>query len=64
MIQLRLDIRLGKREGSVITVNSINAAQGGDEDMWREIRSELKDAGITEGISRSIGDLSRLGLSM
>jgi hypothetical protein len=48
LIQLRSEIQSGKREGSVITVSSMNAARGGDEDMWREIRNELKDAGITE----------------
>lgn len=48
LTQLRLEIQSGKREGSVITVNSMKAAQGGDESIWREIKRELEDAGITE----------------
>ena len=48
LIQLRSEIQSGKREGSVITVHSMKAAQGGDENIWREISRELEDAGITE----------------
>ncbi|CZR65079.1 uncharacterized protein PAC_14979 [Phialocephala subalpina] len=48
LVQLRLEIQTGKREDSVITVDSMKAAQGGDEDIWREISRELEDAGITE----------------
>ncbi|PVH68142.1 hypothetical protein DL98DRAFT_376144, partial [Cadophora sp. DSE1049] len=44
-----LDALLQKyRNGSVITASSMKAAQGGDESIWREIRRELEDAGITE----------------
>jgi len=48
LVQLRADIQAGKREGSVVTVKAMEAAQGGDENIWREISRELEDAGITE----------------
>jgi hypothetical protein len=48
LVQLRAEIQSGKREGSVITVSSMKAAQEGDENIWREISRELEDAGITE----------------
>jgi hypothetical protein len=47
LIQLKNDIQSGKREGSVITISSMKAAQGGDENIWREISRDLEDAGVT-----------------
>lgn len=48
LVQLRLEFQKGKWEGSIITLDSMEAAQGGNEDMWREISCELEDARITE----------------
>jgi SH3 domain len=45
---LKNEIQAGKREGSVISTRSVEAARGGDETVWLEISRELEEAGISE----------------
>ena len=50
--QLVLDHQLGRREGSVISTDSLVSAEEGDEDIWRQIARELDDVGITSDLIR------------
>jgi hypothetical protein len=42
------DFKAGRHEGSLISVETMKSVQEGNEDAWDEIRSELKESGITE----------------
>jgi hypothetical protein len=42
------DFKAGRHEGSIISIETIKSVQEGNEDAWDEIRSELKESGITE----------------
>ena len=42
------DIKSGRHEGSVISIETMKSVQEGNEDAWDEIRAELEDSGITE----------------
>jgi hypothetical protein len=42
------DIKSGRHEGSLISIETMKSVQEGNEDAWDEIRAELKDSGITE----------------
>lgn len=42
------DFKAGRHEGSLISIETMKSVQEGNEDAWDEIRSELKESGITE----------------
>ena len=45
--QLITELRAGKRDGSVVTVQSINSLSTEDKEAWRQLRKELEDVGIS-----------------
>lgn len=50
--QLLLEHQSGIRDGSVITVDSLESAEGGNDEAWRQIGRELEDVGITPDMIR------------
>ena len=49
---LVLEHQAGQRESSVISTESIESAEDGDEDAWTLIQRELEDIGLTNEIVR------------
>ena len=45
--QLMEEIRDGKREGSVLTTCTVESISAEEKQVWREIRRELEDVGLT-----------------
>lgn len=48
--QLIAELRAGKREGSVVTTDSINSLSTEDKETWRQLRRELEDIGIAVAV--------------
>ena len=48
--QLLFEIRTGKREASVVSVQSVESLSASDKDAWRQLRKDLKDVGITPSL--------------
>ena len=40
------EIRAGKREGSIVSIETIESLSSEDKDAWRQLRAELEDIGI------------------
>ena len=42
-----LEIRIGKREGSVVATSKVEFVSANKQEAWRDIRKELEDIGMT-----------------
>ena len=42
------DQKAGRYEGSILSLKTAQSLQQGKDDVWKEVKDELQDAGITE----------------